>query len=94
MPQNQLALEDLTSLQERLDTECKNYDPQNLLSKMNEADKSNRTDSDNENNRINEIGYLKEKIEILRNKNETIELTVRKQIDAFMNFMQEEKIKD
>ena len=45
---------------------------------MNEADKSNRTDSDNENNRINEIGYLKEKIEILRNKNETIELTVRK----------------
>ena len=45
---------------------------------MNETDKSNRTDSDNENNRINEIGYLKEKIEILRNKNETIELTVRK----------------
>ena len=40
---------------------------------------------------LHEITYLREKMEIQRNKNETIELTVRKQIDAFMKFMQVEK---
>ena len=73
-----MSLEDLNLFQERLNIEDKTHDPQSFFSKRDEADKSNRTDSDNESNRINEISYLKEKIEILRNKNETIELTVRK----------------
>ena len=37
---------------------------------------------------------MKEKIQIQKKQNMTIEQAVKKQIDAFMNFVQEEKKKE
>ena len=53
-----------------------------------------QTDTLDNNSYIKEIEFLQKKIQIQKNQTMTVELAVKKQISAFMNFVQEEKRKD